>query len=224
MHLWRRLGSFAALPFALSLGAGAAIAQVHIAQVHIAQVNNADLACYLQSEEGRQYDLSALCGGFGTPQARGREATLQTGDVQVTLRWDTDADLDLYVVDPSGDEVSFFNPQVASAGKLDVDANAGCAEKMAAPVENIFWPEGEGMPGSYTARVEYFTGCSQAGPVDFTLSILTHGEVQSHTGSVSEAEKNASFPFSLSAEPPALPEASELPETPEASGSTETEY
>ncbi|MGB7487950.1 MAG: hypothetical protein WA901_17295 [Phormidesmis sp.] len=222
MRLWSGLGSFAALPFALSLGERAAIAQINAAQVNIAQVNNADLACYLQSEEGRQYDLSALCGGFSAPQTT-REATLQTGDVQVTLRWDTDADLDLYVVDPSGDEVSFFNPQVASAGKLDVDANAGCAEKMAAPVENIFWPEGEGILGNYTARVEYFSGCSQAGPVNFTLSILTHGEVQSHTGSVSEAEENASFPFSLSAEPPALPEASELPETPEAA-SAETEF
>lgn len=106
-------------------------------QVELAQVPNSNLPCYLHGLDGQQYDLSALCAGFSVS-----EVVLQTGDVQVTLRWNTADDLDLFVSDPFGEEVSYFNPQVSSGGILDVDANAGCGERMAEPVENIFWPTG----------------------------------------------------------------------------------
>ncbi len=48
------------------------------ASTAIAQVNNADLACYLHSSDGIQYDLSALCGGFTpTPVAEIQENIAQ---------------------------------------------------------------------------------------------------------------------------------------------------
>ena len=164
-----------------------------------AQVNNADLACYLHSEDGTQYDLSELCGGFTAvpASARSQEVVLQTGDVQVTLRWEGDADLDLAVEGPSGNEVSFINPSIPSGGQLDVDANAGCFERMTAPVENIFWPEGGGVTGDYMVTVDLFSGCTTEGPVAFSLDVLTHGEVQNHTGTVSIDQSSARFPFSL---------------------------
>lgn len=173
---------------------------------HLAQVNNADLACYLRSLEGIQYDLSALCPGFETAQ----EVVLQTGDVQVTLRWDTDDDLDLYVKDPFGDEVFFGNPAVASGGLLDVDANAGCAERMAAPVENIFWPTGEGKPGDYVVSVDLFSYCGEEVPVNFTLTTLVNGERQTQTGSVSADQASVSFPFTF-------PQAGTLADVPDVS-------
>lgn len=168
----------------------------------IAQVNNADLACYLNAEDGIQYDLSALCSGFevaAPTAARSQEVVLQTGDVQVTLRWDGDADLDLFVQGPSGEEVSFLNPAIASGGQLDVDANAGCFERMAAPVENIFWPTGGGVTGDYMVTVNLFSSCTTEGPVDFSLDILTHGTVETYTGTVSTEQSSARFPFALSA-------------------------
>ena len=33
----------------------------------LAQIDTADHVCYLHGADGRQYDLSALCGGFDTP-------------------------------------------------------------------------------------------------------------------------------------------------------------
>lgn len=163
----------------------------------IAQVRNADLPCYLHSLDGQQYDLSALCSGFESAQ----EVVLQTGDVQVTLRWNTADDLDLFVQDPFGEEVSYLNPTVASGGQLDVDANAGCAERMAEPVENIFWPTGGGVPGDYTVRVNLYSSCETAqAPIDFTLTTLIKGEVQTQTGSVSSSQPDASFPFTFATE------------------------
>ena len=160
----------------------------------LAQVNNADLACYLHTLDGQEYDLSALCSGY---EEAAQEVVLQTGDVQVTLRWDTADDLDLYVRDPNGEEVSFFNPTVSSGGQLDVDANAACMERMGSPVENIFWPTGGGAPGDYVARVELFSHCGPENPINFTLNILVNGEVQTQTGTVSSAQSSMSFPFSF---------------------------
>lgn len=161
-----------------------------------AQVPNADLACYLHSPDGVQFDLSALCGDgvSGT-----EEVVLQTGDVQVTLRWDSEDDLDLYVRDPNGDEVYFGNPSVPSGGLLDVDANAGCSARMASPVENIFWPTNEGAPGDYVVTVDLFSYCGPEVPINFTLTTLVQGVTQSQTGTVSAGQTSVSFPFSFPA-------------------------
>lgn len=177
-----------------ALVSGTGVMAVPLPQ-RIAQVPNADLACYLHSPDGVQFDLSALCGGFSEPAAE--EVVLQTGDVQVTLRWDTADDLDLYVRDPAGDEVYYANPSIPSGGLLDVDANAGCSARMASPVENIFWPTGEGAPGDYVVTVDLFSNCGSSAPVNFTLTTLVQGVTQSQSGTVSSGQTSVSFPFSF---------------------------
>src|SRR5690554_6687867 len=70
------------------------------------------------------------------------EPALGTGDVQVTLRWNSRADLDLAVTAPSGETVSYLYPSSHSGGRLDVDSNAGCRTSLQNPVENVFWSSG----------------------------------------------------------------------------------
>jgi hypothetical protein len=72
---------------------------------------------------------------------RARVASVGTGDVQVTLSWNTDSDVDLHVVDPSGEEVYWGNRRSASGGELDLDSNAACAIDRVRN-ENIMWPVG----------------------------------------------------------------------------------
>ncbi len=85
-----------------------------------------------------------------------------TGDVQVSLTWDVDSDVDLHVVDPSGEEIFYGNPDSASGGQLDLDSNAGCTldHKRA---ENITWPAGHAPSGHYQVLVDYWDACSQTG-------------------------------------------------------------
>ena len=86
-----------------------------VSAVELAQVHNANYACYLHDGEGIQYDLSVLC----TTSEASSAVVLQTGDVQVTLRWNTPDDVDLYVQDPAGDQVFLwqsFCPFGRSAG------------------------------------------------------------------------------------------------------------
>lgn len=102
--------------------------------------------------------------------------TLGTGDVQVTLRWQGEADLDLHVIDPNGEEISYETPQSTSGGILDVDANGEC-QGEARPVENIYWPTGEAPDGTYEVRVVYYQSCGFTEPVDYEVTITVDGEV-----------------------------------------------
>lgn len=104
------------------------------------------------------------------------EPVLGTGDVQFTLRWSSTADLDLAVLDPMGEEISYGHPVSASGGTLDVDSNASCENAVANPVENVFWPTGQSPLGVYQVRVYYYEECAGGtGPQSFTITALIDG-------------------------------------------------
>lgn len=104
------------------------------------------------------------------------EPELGTGDVQATLRWTSDADLDLAVTDPAGEAVSFMNRLGSSGGELDYDV-IPCTEPDHPRVENVFWPPGAAPNGTYTVTVTYFSSCNDAGPHEFELLVLVDGAV-----------------------------------------------
>lgn len=80
-----------------------------------------------------------------------------TGEVKVTLQWSDCNDLDLQVIDPCGNTISFSNKTASCAGhtgSLDVDANfSGCSSR---PAENIFWTTAP--TGTFQVRVNYYNG------------------------------------------------------------------
>lgn len=102
-------------------------------------------------------------------------SALGGGDLQATLRWAGAADLDLHVVDPSGEEIYYGRPTSASGGRLDHDANAGCngAADDDNPVENIYWPTGGAPAGTYTVWVKVYNPCGA--PLDWKLSSRRNG-------------------------------------------------
>jgi|YNPNPStandDraft_1061719.scaffolds.fasta_scaffold41336_2 Uncharacterized protein conserved in bacteria len=114
-----------------------------------------------------------------------RVATLGTGDVQITLIWDSTNDLDLWVTDPQGTVIFYDHPTSASGGELDVDANPGCQNLTSQPVENIYWPPDGAPEGEYIVAVNYFQQCSYDAVTPFTVRVLVDGQVQTFSGSVS---------------------------------------
>ena len=108
-----------------------------------------------------------------------------TGDVQVTLSWNTDADVDLHVIDPRGEEVYYGHTQAASGGELDLDSNAACTIDGVRN-ENITWPIGRAPRGQYTVRVDYWSSCGVA-QTNYTVRINNGGTVQIFTGSFTGA-------------------------------------
>jgi uncharacterized protein YfaP (DUF2135 family) len=113
-----------------------------------------------------------------------------SGDVQFTLLWQGDADLDLHVTEPGGGEINFESPSSASGGSLDVDEVPGCGTGSGGThVENIFWPTGTAPSGPYSAYVLSFDGCS--GSANYQLRITDRGRVVYDSGgSVSAGEQS----------------------------------
>lgn len=84
-----------------------------------------------------------------------------TGDVQVTVSWDAPSDVDLHVVEPSGEEIYFGNDLSATGGELDLESNLSCVID-GINSENVFWPGGSAPSGTYTIRVDYWSSCGES--------------------------------------------------------------
>jgi hypothetical protein len=96
-----------------------------------------------------------------------------TGDVQVSVFWNTPSDVDLHVVGPDGIEVYYGTPVTATGGTLDLDSNAEC-EIDNVNNENIRWPAGQALAGTYTVRVDYWASCGVAS-TDYVVTINVSG-------------------------------------------------
>ncbi|MDJ0498770.1 MAG: protein kinase [Acidimicrobiia bacterium] len=115
---------------------------------------------------------------------------LGTGDVQATLRWTGDADLDLHVIDPDGFEIYFDAVVSPSGGTLDVDMVPDCGDSTS-NVENVFWPEGGSIPGTYQAYVVHYDG-SCGSPGTYQLELKVDGEiVASDTATLGVGEQSS---------------------------------
>jgi len=121
--------------------------------------------------------------------ARLRGAGAKSGDVRISLIWNTISDLDLHVIDPAGEEIFYGRRKSRSLGELDVDMNAG-GPFTQKPVENVYWPLGKAPPGHYRVRVQLFS--NRVGqPNPFTVEVLNKGEISSFEGSVRYTRETA---------------------------------
>lgn len=105
-----------------------------------------------------------------------------TGDVQVTVTWDQDNDVDLHVIDPAGEEIYWANTQSASGGELDLDSNAACSIDGVRN-ENIVWPVGTAPQGDYIVRVDYWSSCNLSA-TRYTVLINNGGDVSIYHGTL----------------------------------------
>lgn len=129
----------------------------------------------------------------GSPGALGayssstvRVISVGTGDVQVSVSWSDTSDVDLHVLEPSGEEIYFGHAKYpetsATGGTLDLDSNAGCSRDDDGTLagthfsnENIVWPAGQGPSGTYTVRLTYWSSCAVSAPTDWVVTVATAG-------------------------------------------------
>ena len=112
-----------------------------------------------------------------------RGVAVKVGDPQFTLIWDTDADLDLHVIEPGGKEIYWEEPKGKKGGELDVDNTKGFGP------ENIYWlvesdgpgsakVKGPGPSGDYQWFVVYWGGFGGiAKPTHWKVRIKHGGKV-----------------------------------------------
>jgi len=108
------------------------------------------------------------------PPSTATPISLGEGDVQVTLRWfDTSADLDLYVTDPSGFTINFSSSRSPSGGQLDVDVIP--CNRSIERVENVFWPSGGAPRGTYAVGLHYHPSCRDLGETRYEITVSVVG-------------------------------------------------
>ena len=102
---------------------------------------------------------------------------LPAGSIEITLLWNTLADLQLLVRDPSGASVYDDFPRSNSGGVLAADGNVNCANPTTSPVSYIYWPPDRLPPGTYEVEVWYQNTCGDVSPVTFSLVVRVNDEV-----------------------------------------------
>ena len=114
----------------------------------------------------------------------GREGA-KTGEVQVSLIWFNKNDLDLSVVCPSGERISFDNKISNCGGRLDIDMNE--SGKSDEPVENVFW-EKDAPKGRYRVFVEHFEKHDSTDVTEFSILVTVEGEPREFKGQISNKD------------------------------------
>ena len=131
-------------------------------------------------------DATPVCWG---DDERGR-ATAPVGlwdDVVVTVTWEGDADLDLYVRDPDGERLSFDELQSESGGVHAGDVRPGCGDE-GPHEERVRWPPDQALPGRYHAYVRIYETCEVPG--EFHLDVRVDGrEVSSVRGTTAHDDR-----------------------------------
>ncbi len=114
-----------------------------------------------------------------------------TGEVTVTLAWQTIDDLDLHLIEPSGETIYFGNKISNLGGQLDIDKNAG-GPITNQPIENIFYAN-KPKPGKYRINVHYFSQKSNEVNVPYTVFVKIDGQLKTLTGVHYNVKENHSI-------------------------------
>jgi len=126
-----------------------------------------------------QYAVGSSAGVGAYAEQPAAIVAVGTGELQVSVSWDAESDVDLHVVDPAGDEVFWHNDKVPSGGMLDLDSNADC-DIDHVKNENITWAVAP--PGTYTVRLDYFESCAVSA-TSYVVTVQRKGQpVQTFTG------------------------------------------
>ena len=131
-------------------------------------------------------DAVASGGSIFSPEMerRIRDAGGASGEIEIGLIWQDYNDLDLHVVEPSGNRIYFGRKRSSlSGGTLDIDRNAGCGNRTREPVEHIVWADTDIPTGDYKIQVHYFAHCRGA-PMscNYTVQLKIGDEIEVFEG------------------------------------------
>ena len=121
--------------------------------------------------------------GFSDIEERLDRAGAKSGDVQISLAWNNVNDLDLHVVTPSSETISFSSKRSSCDGELDVDMNAG-GPSSNKPVENVFWPTGQAPRGEFIVAVHHYANHGGADPTRYQVIVKVDGETRKFSGAL----------------------------------------
>jgi hypothetical protein len=123
------------------------------------EVTSGDYDLFMAISDGRDELYQPIIGGTYTTALH--VIQVGTGDIQVNLNWDTQADLDLWVIEPGGGAVFWDNRTSDTGGRLDLDSYADCKieDDTGRGNENVYWPLDTAPSGRYSVQIELYDPC-----------------------------------------------------------------
>ena len=111
-------------------------------------------------------------GKAGDAEARLKFYGAKTGDIQISLIWNTVDDIDLHVSD-GVQIISWKRRRSVTGGMLDIDMNARGPQSNK-PIENIFWPFNTAPRSHYVVAVHFFRAWTNNRSVPVKVRIKTN--------------------------------------------------
>jgi hypothetical protein len=138
-------------------------------------VETAIIASYTQGRTFVTFNIPAFP-SVVLPRDPCTPSDLPSDDIRIALWWNNNADIDLHVTDPNGEEIYFGNPTSASGGELDLDARCDSfPEGSGGGPEHVTWGSGLAIAGEYTVEVDYWAECFSEGDTQYSVIIYVGG-------------------------------------------------
>lgn len=102
----------------------------------------------------------------------------QTGEITVTLAWNSIDDLDLYLIEPNGESIYFQNKKSLNGGILDIDRNAEGNLLSENPIENIYY-HSTPPNGKYKILVNFYRDNSYQRAVPYKVYLKIGSQTKS---------------------------------------------
>ncbi|MDO5131893.1 MAG: S8 family serine peptidase [Eubacteriales bacterium] len=110
-------------------------------------------------------------------QVRKDDSGAQSGEIEITLLWDTVDDLDLHCITPNGSHIYYKNMNTGG-GKLDVDRNRTGTSFVTDPIEHIFFENP--VNGQYRVFVKDYEDRTDAQNAHATVQVEISGTVETY--------------------------------------------
>ena len=121
-------------------------------------------------------------GDVSSPQILPLESIeVGTGEVQVSVSWDTPTDVDIWLIEPDGTRIFWAATQSPAGGQLDLDSNPACFLDNINN-ENITYEGGTPPSGEYSVVVDYFSDCGVAGDTNYLVTVRANGSISTFSG------------------------------------------
>jgi len=101
-----------------------------------------------------------------------------TGQLQISLSFSNDKDVDLHLIEPEGGEHIYYGNRTSdNGGQLDLDSNAGCSID-GINNENITYGEDAHIaPGTYKVYVDMYSNCDASIATDYVVTVTYGGGI-----------------------------------------------
>lgn len=105
-------------------------------------------------------------------EERLEEVDASKGDITISLGWNNKNDLDLMVVTPCKDTISYFYlKEIVCDGLMEFDRNADPERLTKRPFEHVVWKDGKAKEGKYKVLVSYYGNYDDEVKTEFEIKI-----------------------------------------------------